>query len=399
VAADAGPVALRRRLPLLARLRQLLGAARPARAADLQAPGTLASADPDAGADYPALAAALAKSQQQLQDLVDALADSPPAPQPALYAAAFFGLAEAVPALAPGADLPTASALVRQAAQARLAAAAQAAQPGTVAAVLAAFTSLFGASFQPDVAFSLADPVGTQAYEAALAPAAATSLLRHHQAEPLALHEWLHGVAAVREPLNHLDKVLLMHSLLDPDGAPLQPLQPAQLSAATPPAGNPAPYWLGLSWPPAYAPPGDALSLVQWLPQGYAAQGPQAALWLDEWNESLPLGQQHTALTFHYDQPNAAAPQSLLLVVPPQAAPVAGTAWDMADLLGAVNETLDLAKKRTVEPDALAFTPLATVLPAVVIPVAQQAVTFTLDLGRLNHSARFAGMPLHQAAP
>jgi hypothetical protein len=54
-----------------------------------------------------------------------------------------------------------------------------------------------------------------------------------------------------------------------------------------------------------------------------------------------------------------------------------------------VNETLDLAKKRTVEPDALAFTHLATVLPAVVAPVAQQAVTFTLDLGRLNDSARF----------
>jgi hypothetical protein len=255
------------------------------------------------------------------------------------------------------------------------------------------------------VSFSLADasidPAAAAAYETALAPATVTNLMRAHEHEPLALQEWLHGVATVRESMNHLDKVLLMQDLLDPNGALQLPLQPAQLSTATSPTGNPAAYWLGLSWPaqPVYTPPGDALSLVQWLPQHYLAHGPQAALWLDEWTEALPLGEQTTALTFHYDQPNAAAPQSMLLVVPPQAAPAQGTGWNLEDLLGAVNETLDLAKKRTIEPDALAFTHLATVLPAVVAPVAQQAVTFTLDLGRLNHTARFTGKPLHQAAP
>jgi hypothetical protein len=405
---DAGPVALRRRLSLLARLRQLLSGARPARAADLQAPGLLASANLDAAADYPTLAGTLATSRTQLQGIADGLAPGQTTPQVELYAATFFGLSEAVSALAPGADLPAACALVRQVAQDRLTAAAQAAQPGTVAALLDAYAALFGASFRPDVSFSLSDasidPVAASAYEAALAPAAVTGLLRAHEQEPLALQEWLHGIAAVREPMNDLDKVLLMQDLLDPTGTPQLPLQPAQLSTATPPAGNPAPYWLGLSWPadpsqPAYTPPGDALSLVQWLPQGYAASGSQVALWLDEWTEALPLGEQATALTFHYDQPNAAAPQSMLLVVPPQAAPTQGTAWNLEDLLGAVNETLDLAKKRTVEPDALAFTHLATVLPAIVAPVAQQAVTFTLDLGCLNDTARFTGTPLHQTAP
>lgn len=403
--ADAGPAALRRRLPLLARLRQLLGGARPARAADLQAPGLLASPDLDAGGDYAALTGNLATSQAQLQGIVDGLAAGQAAPQAALYAATFFGLTEAVPALAPRADLLAGCALVRQVAQDRLTAATKAAQPGTVAAALDAYAALFGTNFRPDVSFSLAgtsiDPAAAPAYEAALAPPTVASLMRAHEHQPLALQEWLHGVAAVRESMNHLDKVLLMQGLLDPTGSPQLPLQPAQLSTATPPVGNPASYWLGLSWPtqPAYTPPGDALSLVQWLPQGYAAHGPQVGLWLDEWTEALPGGEQTTALTFHYDQPNAAAPQSLLLVVPPQAAPAQGTAWDLEDLLGAVNETLDIAKKRTVEPDGLAFTHLATVLPAIVAPVAQQAVTFTLDLGRLNDTARFAGTPLLQAAP
>jgi hypothetical protein len=91
-------------------------------------------------------------------------------------------------------------------------------------------------------------------------------------------------------------------------------------------------------------------------------------------------------VALHYDQPNAAAPQAVLLVVSPRATP---TQWTTDDLLGAINETLDLAKKRTVEPASLAFTPLATVLPAVVAPVAQEAVTFTLDLGVLTAKANF----------
>ena len=384
---DTGPNELRRRLPLLARLRQLLGSTRPARPHDLQAPGPLDISQEDVGVDHDGLAGRVAKSQQQLQVLADALAPErlPTSnPQAALYAAALFGLTEAIPALAPGADLPTSCALVRQAAQVRLATAAVATTSGSpVAVALAGAAALFGPAFRPDVEFAVQDA----AYAAAVQPATTTQLLRRYEGQPLALQEWLHGVAAVRETLNQLDKVFLIQGLLYPDLAPRLPLQPAQLSTGVPPVGNPDPYWVGLPWPADYTPPGDALSLVQWLPERYAPTGPQCALWLDEWTETLPQAQQTTALTFHYDQPNAAAPQTVLLVVSPRAD--TNGAWTTADLLGAVNETLDLAKKRTVEPDALAFTHLATVLPAVVAPVAQQALTFTLDLGRLNGTARF----------
>ncbi|GAB3638757.1 hypothetical protein GCM10027422_43470 [Hymenobacter arcticus] len=410
------PAALARVLPLLARLRQLLSGARPALAPDLQAPGRVADANEDAGAQLAALSSRLLPRQTTLAGLAATAATAADC-----YQAALFDVAEALPGLAPGADAATldaASRRVRQALQTRLADLPATAAP-TVAAELDRAQALFGPAFRPDVEFALGNPAASAtdpanlaqaAYAAAVDPAAALRLLRYYDkpaqalTPSLAMQEWVHGLATVREPLNHLDKILLINSLLDPatELAPL-PLLPAQLVSVPGIAPDTkGDYWLGLPWDtattddkgnpkPPYAPPADALSLVQWLPAQYQATDMQCALWLDEWAETLPQPQQPTALTFHFDQPNSEAPQTMLLVVPPtppaQLAP--GATWTLATLAGALNETLDLAKKRTVEPDALAFTPLATVLPAVVAPVAQQAVTLTLDLGRLNNSARF----------
>lgn len=409
-ASGAGGAALRRLFPLLARLRQLVGGTRPARLRDLQAPGGLTDSNEDAGINHDDLVARLTASQAALATLVPTIPTTAPLALADFYQAALFGIPEAFSALAPGADLNSATLAVRQAVRTRLAVAAVATQPiapataMTVAACLEQAAALFGPAFRPDVQFAFGDPVAKQQYVTATAAATATNLLSHHVAQPLALLEWVHGLGAVREPMNQLDKVLLIQNLLHPDAAPL-PLRPAQFSAV-PPVPNQPDYWLGLSWPRTYAPPGDALSLVQWLPDAYDPAGAQCALWLDEWTETLPQatpatpqdpaqdppqGTQSTSLAFHYDQPNSEAPQTMLLVVSPRSNP---TTWTIDDLLGAVNETLDLAKKRTVEPDALAFTPLATVLPAVIAPVAQQAVTFTLDLGRTNGTARFNEEPL-----
>jgi hypothetical protein len=409
--ASPGAAALRRLLPLLARLRQLLGSARPARPLDLQVPGHDGpnDQDPDAGVRAPGLHTRLDDRQATLTTLAGQLAEKASTTaadrRAAMYQAALFGLKEAVPALAATADLTLASAHVRQAALARTSAAAAALKDAdTPASRLDQAAALFGPAFRPDVEFDLSG-TAQAAYAAATAPGAAAQLLRHHSAQPLAMQEWLHGVAAVREPLNHLDKVLLIQSLLDPASAGALPVLPAQLSASVGQPGTPDAYWLGLAWPSTYAPPADALSLVQWLPATYQAADAQCALWLDEWAETLPaapvaataadpapVAQHTTALTLHYDQPNSAAPQAMLLVVSPHAQATGD--WTSADLLGAVNETLDLAKKRTVEPDALAFTHLAAVLPAVVAPVAQQAVSFTLDLGRVNGTARFREDPM-----
>ena len=406
-----GAQALRRLLPLTHRLRQLLAGARPALPNDLKAPSTLSAREaenPHATVDGSAVRGRLETSLVTLRALVLALSALPaPTDRPltsaeivALQQAVLFGVAEAPGALAT--RTAAAANLVRTALEARLSAAearlaAPSENPGD--AYGAAAQALFGPAFRVGIEFTL-PPEASARYAAAATPAAAAGLLRYalepgEAFSPLPMQEWLHSVACVRDPLDHLEKVLLIQDLVASEGAaPLGPLQPAQLATerlARPGEVVTPPYWLGQQWPADYVPDGDALSLVQWLPANYSATGTQVALWLDEWTETLPEPEETTALTFHFDQPNTEAAQTLLLVVSPRATQAG---WSAEDLLGAVNETLDLAKKRTVEPDSLAFTHLGTLLPAVVAPVAQQAVTFTLDFGRLNDTARFQERPL-----
>ncbi len=54
-------------------------------------------------------------------------------------------------------------------------------------------------------------------------------------------------------------------------------------------------------------------------------------------------------MSFHYDDPGAEAPQTLLLAVPPM--PV--SQWSLPMLLDVLNDTLDLAKIRAVHGEGL----------------------------------------------
>jgi hypothetical protein len=105
---------------------------------------------------------------------------------------------------------------------------------------------------------------------------------------------------------------------------------------------------------------GEQLSLValDGLP---AAAGLQAGLVIDDWSETVPEARETTGVSFHFNRPNAVAPQALLVVVPP----AQRGHWEWDDVVGGVNEALDLAKLRAVEPDALAAGPHFQVLPAI----------------------------------
>ena len=77
-----------------------------------------------------------------------------------------------------------------------------------------------------------------------------------------------------------------------------------------------------------------------------------------------------TGIAFHYDRPNCEAPQAMLLVTPAQFR----GAWQWDDLIDALNETLDLAKRRAVEPKHIDATPYAPFLPATIM-ASQAAAT------------------------
>jgi hypothetical protein len=106
---------------------------------------------------------------------------------------------------------------------------------------------------------------------------------------------------------------------------------------------------------------------------------------IDEWTEVVPERSQLTGVSFHVEQPTARAPQAILLAVAPTEAHV----WSLSALEATVLETLDLARLRLVDTEALA-TPgsaggprLGQYLPAVYLASAPDTDTVTTDLGRV----------------
>jgi hypothetical protein len=72
-----------------------------------------------------------------------------------------------------------------------------------------------------------------------------------------------------------------------------------------------------------------------------------------------------TGIAFNYDQPDAKAPNTLLLAVTPK---VTGQ-WQWDDLVYTLNDTLELAKNRAVEPDHLEDTVFGQILPAIMTEI------------------------------
>ncbi len=107
--------------------------------------------------------------------------------------------------------------------------------------------------------------------------------------------------------------------------------------------------WVGLPLPAGKELPDDKVSLVVQSVAALNTSLPLCGLWVDEWVEVTPSALETSALAFQYDPPNAAAPQCILVAVPP----VKGQDWTVESLRRVLVETLDLAKLRAVEPALL----------------------------------------------
>ena len=99
-------------------------------------------------------------------------------------------------------------------------------------------------------------------------------------------------------------------------------------------------------------------------------------LFVDELIERIPHRDHTAGIAFHYDQPNARAPQTWLLAVPPVREP--GGRWHWDDVAGSIESALDLAHLRAVDPEALAG--VGHFLPAVVLAYNEEAKTVSTDL-------------------
>lgn len=184
--------------------------------------------------------------------------------------------------------------------------------------------------------------------------------------------EWMQGESRVRPSMNRYRKIMLLAEAVTGRGITTHDVVqfPLNLSGTD--------RWLGLEIPEDYDVAGDTLSVVMELPAGYSASLAQCGMLVDEWTEDIPLPNAATGIAMHYNQPNNEAPQSVLLAVTPE---IKGK-WLWNDLMDTLYETLDMAKKRAVEPDQLQKTILSQVLPAVMAPVSGTASSPGLDFGR-----------------
>ena len=179
-----------------------------------------------------------------------------------------------------------------------------------------------------------------------------TKHLREVEHRDFPVDDWLHGVARVREKMGHWENLELL-------GQGFTPATPAELTPLQIPFATDEP-WLGMEFPREQKIAGDRLLYAAHFSEPFDRNAPVCGLLVDEWTEVIPGEQETTGIAFHYDRPNSEPPQSWLLAL---AAGRDGQ-WSWDELLNAVNDTLDSAKRRTIEPVHIDNTRYAWFLPA-----------------------------------
>jgi hypothetical protein len=206
--------------------------------------------------------------------------------------------------------------------------------------------------------------------------------------DPLPAVTWFQRAARVRDGAARLDDALMYAEAL---GGSMLHFEVGQLPYAK---GD---RWTALPFAADKPPTNARLSLVAHLPGKLTPAAPPsnvfvganskpvplAGLLIDEWIEVVPSASETTGLAFHFNEPNARAPQAVLLAVPPDGRET----WEAETLEAILLETLELAKLRAVDasalqpPDANALSPVSQFLPALYFANNVAGETITTDFG------------------
>ena len=249
----------------------------------------------------------------------------------------------------------------------------------------AALKALFGDDFLAIPRFSLSSAQAAEWTSAwgggATASTAILSYLETEKLRAFPVDDWAAGVARVREKMRHFERVSALGEALGGGTVELQPLQFPFRSED---------YWLGLEFPKLradgttpFAIDEDKLLYTGHFATPFAAGAVQAGLLVDDWTEVIPARTEDTGLTFQYDRPNTEPPQTLLLAMPSRFT----GAWQWADLVDTVRETMDLAKRRAIEPTQIDTTAYSRFLPAIVSATTLHPITASLNFAFNNDLA------------
>jgi hypothetical protein len=167
---------------------------------------------------------------------------------------------------------------------------------------------------------------------------------------PLPVESWMQALARVRPQMQAWDVVATYQEWMR-DAVPA--FSPVQLPVA------PGAKWIGGSFDGTVK-ADDVVSIA--MHGGPAAfTAPMAGLLSDEWTELVPAPTETTGMAIHVNRPNAVAPHALLVAV----APKQTGRWSWDDLVAILGDTLDRARLRAVEPDAIG-SPYFQLLPPIV---------------------------------
>jgi hypothetical protein len=257
---------------------------------------------------------------------------------------------------------------------------AAAAAPGPrLRALEVAAKAMLGEDFVIVPAFTLAAAQGDE-LDNALTASRSGELFTHLTTAPapgvepledFPVDTWLYGIARVRDKMRAWEQTMVLAGSL---GRPEPALDALQLPF------TPGDRWLGLEFPAATKLDHDRLLYTACFAQPFAKAAPQCGFLLDEWTETIPGADVHTGIAFHHDRPNCEAPQTMLLVTPSRFR----GAWSWSDLLDALDETLQLAKLRAVEPHHLDGTAYAWFLPATIMAAQVRQLTIAANLALNN---------------
>lgn len=203
----------------------------------------------------------------------------------------------------------------------------------------------------------------------------------------LPVEDWLGGVARVREKIHSWENAAVLcnafNAAAELDITPLQfPHQPGDR-------------WLALKFRDPADPnekdeagkfkfkiETDKLLYSAHFAVAFDKAKPQCGIIIDEWTEVIPADEETTGIAFHYDQPNNEPPQTMLLVTPPE---IKGH-WSWENIIDAMEETLDMAKKRAIEPAQIENSMYGHFLPATIMAAAKHPITVAVDLAANNLS-------------
>lgn len=194
------------------------------------------------------------------------------------------------------------------------------------------------------------------------------------------IDDWFAGIARVRENAWYFENSLSLMSGFKPENSiELKPLQiPFRENAR----------WLAMKFIKKdedfdkyiESLEGDSLLYTAHFATDFDQINPISGIVIDEWTEVIPFKNETTGIAFHYDQPNSEPPQTMLLLTPSH---ISGS-WGWEDVIGALVETLAMAKKRAVEPSMIDNTKFGQFLPTTLMAVSTHWISVAMNLSLNN---------------